>query len=104
MLKSLKKHADILPMQIITVDDREFQDLITAWKNGKLVGKYSRNGKTQLVIATRQFMLVSTEGELKKIAIKPARSLNDAENLGMQLLSREAQRGNPIEVTKSAAG
>lgn len=94
---------DIYSMQIITVDDKEFNDLVAAWKNGKMVGKYSRNGKTQIVIATRQFMLVSTEGDLKKIAIKPARSLTDAENLGVQLLMREEQRGNPIEVAKVAA-
>ncbi len=85
-------------MQIITVDDREFNQLLEAWRCGKLVGKYNRNGKIQIVIATRQFMLVSTEDEQKKIAIKPARNLSDAENLALQLLLREEKRGNQIEI------
>lgn len=85
-------------MQIITIDDHEFMQLLDAWRCGKHVGRYNRNGKVQLVIATRQFMLVSTEDEQRKIAIKPARSLSDAENLALQLLFREEQRGNPIEI------
>lgn len=85
-------------MQIITVDDREFNQLLEAWKSGRHIGKYSRNGKIQIVIATRQFMLVSTEDDQRKIAIKPARSLSDAENLAVQLLMREQLRGNPVEI------
>ncbi len=85
-------------MQIITIDDREFTQLLDAWRSGKHVGTYNRNGKIQIVIATRQFMLVSTENEQRKIAIKPARSLTDAENLALQLLFREEQRGNSIEL------
>lgn len=85
-------------MQIITIDDKEFNQLLDAWKNGKHVGKYTRNGKIQIVIATRQFMLVSTEDEQKKIAIKPARSLSDAESLALQLLVKEEERGNEVEL------
>lgn len=85
-------------MQIITIDDKEFSDLLSAWRGGKHVGRYHRKGKTQIVIATRQFMLVSTEDDPRKIAIKPARSLSDAENLAIQLLLREEQRGNPVEI------
>lgn len=86
-------------MQIITVDDKEFSDLLDAWKTGKHIGKYNRNGKTQIVIATKQFMLVSTQDEQRKIAIKPARSLSDAENLALQLLFKEEERGNPVEIS-----
>ena len=85
-------------MQIITIDDREFTDLLDAWRSGQCVGRYLRNGKTQIVIATRQFLLVSTEDNQRKIAIKPARSLTDAENLAIRLLLREEERGNPIFV------
>ena len=85
-------------MQIITIGDREFNDLLEAWRSGKSVGKYLRNGKMQVVIATRQFMLVSTEDDQKKIAIKPARSLSDAESLALRLLLREEQRGNEIQL------
>lgn len=98
-MKALTPLKGRLTMQIITTDDREFNDLLSAWKAGKTVGKYSRNGRIQIVIATRQFMLVSTENEQKKIAIKPARSLSDAENLALQLLSREEQRGNSVELS-----
>jgi hypothetical protein len=86
-------------MQIITIDDRDFSTLLDAWRNGKLVGSYEKNGKVQVVIATRQFMLVSTEGDQKKIALKPSRSLSDAESCALQFLLREEQRGVPVTLS-----
>ena len=85
-------------MQIITIDDLEFTDLLHAWKDGKAVGKYWRNGKIQIVCATRQFMLVCNNENPEKIAIKPARSLSEAEDLAIQLLNRESERGSQVEI------
>ena len=84
-------------MQIITIEDKEFNSLLDAWKNGKHIGSYCKNGKVQIVIATKQFMLVSTEGEQKKIAIRPSRSLSEAENSALQFLLKEEERGVSVE-------
>jgi hypothetical protein len=87
-------------MQIITIEDRDFSTLLDAWRNGKHIGSYEKNGKVQIVIATKQFMLISTEGEQKKIAIRPSRSLNDAENCALQFLIREEQRGVSVNFSQ----
>jgi hypothetical protein len=84
-------------MQIITIDDRDFSQLLDAWKAGRHIGRYTKNGKVQIVIATRQFMLISSEDDQKKIAIKPSRSQSDAENFALQFLLREEQRGSNVE-------
>lgn len=84
-------------MQIITIDDKEFSSLLDAWRHGKHIGSYAKNGKIQIVIATKQFMLVSTEGDQKKIAIRPSRSLTEAENSALQFLLKEEERGVPVE-------
>jgi hypothetical protein len=84
-------------MQIITIDDRDFSQLLDAWKAGKHIGRYTKNGKVQIVIATRQFMLISSEDDQKKIAIKPSRSQNDAEQFALQFLLREESRGSEVQ-------
>lgn len=85
-------------MQIVTIEDQAFQALLQALKKSKRVGSYWRKGKAQIVCATNQFMLVSCELSPDKIAIKPARTLGEAENLGLQLLFRENQRGNQVKL------
>ena len=84
-------------MQIITIDDREFDDLLNAWRSGLQVGKFLRNGKTQIVCATRHFMLISNEDNPEKIALKPTRSQAEAVDLALQLLSKEESFGNKVE-------
>ena len=84
-------------MQIITIDDRDFTQLLDAWRAGKHIGRYTKNGKVQVVIATKQFMLISSEEDQKKIAIKPSRTQNDAEQLALQFLLREEQRGSEVQ-------
>ncbi len=86
-------------MQIFTADDQEFPALLTAWKEGRSVGKYWRDGKVMLVAATRQFVLILPEGNPNKIAIKPVRGINEAEMLAVQLINREKVRGNEIELS-----
>ncbi|MBX7145382.1 MAG: hypothetical protein K1X79_13100 [Oligoflexia bacterium] len=89
-------------MQIITIDNVDFPHLMNAFGDAKDVGRYWRNGQVQVVRATTQFLLVFCESNPGKIAIKPARNLTDACNLGTQLLIREEARGNRIEVSTKA--
>ncbi|MBX7136564.1 MAG: hypothetical protein K1X83_01175 [Oligoflexia bacterium] len=84
-------------MQIITVEDKEFDALLEAFKQGKFIGKYWKKGCVQVVCATRQFMLVASDTNPHKIAIKPARNISEAENLALQLLAREEERGNQVQ-------
>lgn len=83
-------------MQIITIEDRDFDALVDAVKSGKAVGRYWKRGSMQVVCATKQFMIVTSEGTPGKIAIKPARSLGEAESLALKLLAREEERGNSV--------
>ena len=84
-------------MQIITIDDAQYAELLQAWKASKEIGKYWKEGRLQIVCATSQFMLVSSPDKPDKIAIKPARSLSEAEQLALRLLSREEERGSQVE-------
>ncbi len=84
-------------MQIITVEDREFNDLLNAWKTGKMIGRFWRNGSRQVVCATNYFMLISNGSDPKKIAIRPTRSLTEAEEQAIKLLTQEEQAGNRVE-------
>jgi hypothetical protein len=85
-------------MQVITIDDQDFSALVSALRDAKRVGHYWRKGQLQVVCATRQFVLVSSDGAPNKIAIRPARNLSEAETLAMQLLMQEEQQGNEIKV------
>lgn len=84
-------------MQIITLDDAVFPELLGAFDNAKSLGRYWRNGQIQVVRASAQFVFVVSEDKPGKIYIKPARSQSDAEIQGQQLLSREEERGNRVE-------
>lgn len=85
-------------MQILTITDEDFTEVLRTLKEAKVLGKYWKNGKVQVVYASPQFMLVSHESNIEKIAIKPARSQQEAVNMGMQLLTRERQRGSDVEM------
>lgn len=84
-------------MQIITIEDSQFPELLIAWKDGKCIGRFWRNGKPRTVCATRQFLLVSSENGTSKFAVKPTTSIEESLRLAIQLLKREEERGNPVE-------
>lgn len=84
-------------MQIITVEDKEFNQLLQAWRSGKMVGRYWRNGASQIVCATNYFMLISNGTSPERFAIRPARSLTEAEEQAIQLLTQEEEAGNKVE-------
>jgi len=87
-------------MQIITLADERFPDLIIAWREGKCVGRFWHGEKQRTVCATRQFLIVSSENGTSKFAFKPTRSFEESEALAMQLLRREEKRGNRVERQK----
>ncbi len=84
-------------MQIITVDDKEFTDLLDAWRSGLEVGKVWRNGRIQIVCATKNFMLISNKDNPQKIGIKPARNQGEAIQLALAALEKEEDYGNKVE-------
>ncbi len=84
-------------MQIITIADRDFDALLEAVRGGREVGRYWKRGSMQVVCATKQFLIVTSNSNPQKIAIKPARSLGEAEELALKLLTREEERGNQVE-------
>lgn len=84
-------------MQILTIDDADFPEILSAFRSAKDVGRYWKNGKVQVVRVSQHFMFVLNEQNLEQIAIKPVRSFTDAQALGRQLLMREEQRGNRVE-------
>ena len=90
-------------MQIITLDDTEFPELLNEFRGAKAVGKYWRNGAVQVVCATSQFVLVSHGESPSKLAFKPIRSLQEAESYALRILSRELARGSEIEVSEKYA-
>jgi len=85
-------------MQVITIDDQDFSALVSALREAKRVGKFWHKGKLQVVCATRQFVLVSSDTAPDKIAIRPARNLSEAETLAMELLMKEEQQGNQVQL------
>jgi hypothetical protein len=85
-------------MQILTIDDADFPHLLGAWKDAALVGTYSRNNKVQFVRATNQFVLVAPAEDPSKIAIKPARGINEATEIALRILKREKDRGNSVDI------
>jgi hypothetical protein len=86
-------------MQIIQLSDEDFPSLVEALHNAKPIGKYWKDGQVVLVRANRRFLFVSPGGEApKKIAVKPARDLADAERMALRLLNREKERGSAVEL------
>ena len=85
-------------MQIITLDDERFPELLLAWKEGKCIGRFWHGEKQRTVCVSRQFLLVSSENGTQKFAMKPTRSIEEAQALGLQLLRREEKRGHRVEL------
>lgn len=85
-------------MEIITVDDQLFPELVRALRNAACVGRYWRQGKIQTVSATARYLLISEDSTEAKIAMKPTRSLQEAESYALRILSRERERGNRVEL------
>ena len=84
-------------MQIITISDEEFTNLLTAWQQGICVGRYWQDGKSRTVCASPQFLIVAAENGNSKFAVKACRNESEAHSLALQLLKREERRGNRVE-------
>ncbi|RMG42197.1 MAG: hypothetical protein D6719_06935 [Candidatus Dadabacteria bacterium] len=88
-------------MQILSKEDRNFEDYVTVLKQAKMVGRYWKEGEVQLVYAANRYVLVvrpgpQPESNPEKIAIKPSRSFSESEQIARQILSREAERGSDV--------
>lgn len=85
-------------MQIFTIEDEQFTQFLSAWKGATIVGRYWKNGEMQIVSVTSKFVLVSWGEGPQKIAIKPTRSIGEAQSCALQLLKKEKKRGNAMEL------
>ena len=89
-------------MQIITISDDEFSNLLTAWQKWVCVGRYWQDGKTRTVCASSKFLIVAAETGNSKFAVKACRNEAEAYSLALQLLKREERRGNQVEFSPKA--
>jgi len=87
-------------MHIITNDDFDFADLLSCLQDSVLVGHYWQDGKIQVVRANKRLMMVSSYRKPKKIAIKPARNLGEAEDLAMRFLMHQGEDGLEVDYAK----
>lgn len=90
-------------MQIYTIEDIEFPKLLAAWSDGRKVARYQQGGLVILVAVTNQYVLVGPETDPKKLAVKPVRTLPEAEDIAKKFIDRERERGSSIEVIGASA-
>lgn len=83
-------------MQVISVTDQEFPELLELWQTATRVGEYRKNHTVHLVAITAQFLLVSLGESPRKIAMKSARDLSEARSFAFQILNKEQKRGNEV--------
>ena len=88
-------------MQIITVDNEQFAELVEVVKQGKLVGTYFCDNSLQTIHVTNQFVVISPEKHPGKVAYKPAKSIDEAEYIATQILRKEEARGSSVEYVKT---
>lgn len=84
-------------MQIFTLDDAEFPEILAAWKGAEDVGRFWKNGNLRTIRASSQFVIISPDDSLAKFAAKPTKNLHESLEIARQLLIREEKRGNRIE-------
>ncbi len=84
-------------MQIYTLEDDEFSQLLNAWHQCTLLGKYSTKKHQAYVGITNQYVMVARGPNPDRIAMRPARSFEDAQAVAQRILDREVQRGNLVE-------
>lgn len=87
-------------MQVITIEDQDFSALLSALRQGMTIGKYMRgDGQVHVVYAVKRFMLVSTEHDQVKIALKPSHNLTESIEMALEFLHREQERGSTVEMS-----
>ena len=85
-------------MEIYTIEDIEFPKLLSAWSEGRPVGRYWQAEQAILVAVTNQFVIVGPENNPRKLAVKPVRTLAEAEELALKFIERERKRGSQVEL------
>ncbi len=94
---------DITVMQIITIEDDKFYELLHSLKDAVLIGTYWRRDATgnlvaQYVKATNQFVFIYPDNSQEKFAVKPVKNVDDAKMVAMRILMKERLRGSDVEV------
>ena len=84
-------------MQIITVDNEQFAELVEVVKQGKLIGTYFCDNSLQTIHVTNQFVVISPEKHPNKVAYKPAKGIDEAEYMATQILRKEEARGSNVK-------
>ena len=88
-------------MQIITREDKEYNEILEAFKEAKLIGQYWHKEKLLHVKAATQYMLIAHAEKIDKIALKPALTLEQAIELARQYLVREEEQGKKVKYEDS---
>ncbi|MCB0329329.1 MAG: hypothetical protein KDD70_06690 [Bdellovibrionales bacterium] len=83
-------------MQIFTVDDHDFPELLELFQNARVIGRFTDNGKVQFVRANKRLVMVSHGVTPESIAVRPVRTKDEALSVARALLAGEAVRGNSI--------
>ncbi|MCB0317185.1 MAG: hypothetical protein KDD56_00405 [Bdellovibrionales bacterium] len=84
-------------MQIITIDNEQFAELVEVVKHGELIGTYQSTNGLQTVHINNQFIVISPEKFPNKKAYKPTKNHEEALYLANQILRKELERGNQVE-------
>lgn len=85
-------------MQMYTPEDTEFPLILSAWQQCALVGKYNTKKHEAYVGVTNQYVMIACGPNPRRIAMRPARSLEEARGLAQRVLEREKKRGNLVEI------
>lgn len=87
-------------MYIITIEDQDFPDLLSAFEKSKVIGSYEKDGQVRIVRANERLMMVSPDATPDKIGIAPARDLSEAEQLALVLLQEKGANGGQVLFSK----
>jgi hypothetical protein len=85
-------------MQIVTIEDYSFPDVLESYQKAREIGSFVKNGKLQIVRASERYVLITLEGKTEKIAFRIAKNQSEADTLARQLLKREKQRGSEVHL------
>ena len=90
-------------MQMYTPEDVDFAQILSAWQQCTLLGKYSTKKHEAYVGVSNQYVMIACGPNPSRIAMRPARSLEEAQGIAMRVLDRETKRGNLVEIIKPVA-
>ena len=84
-------------MHIVEFEDQDFPALLEAFQLAEPVGRYWKQGQLQLVRANSLLVMVGKPNDPSKIAITPARNIEEAKELALAFLNKQENKGSTIE-------